>query len=155
MIRPSASLSFHPSVLPRLRASRRRPMKNFLLRFLLPPVYATLVLLLFNAANADSFRDILGFVGIVLIFAFVFAGLPALAFALIMGRLQRRGFRHGGVRLLTAMLLGLGAGLLIGLMLNSGELLPMFVALGFATGPLVELTVVFLERRRRNPQPRT
>lgn len=130
-------------------------MKNFLLRFLLPPVYATLVLVLFNAAKADAFRDILGFAGIVLIFAFVFAGLPALAFALIMGRLQRRGFRHGGVRLLTAMLLGLGAGLVIGLMLNSGELLPMFLVLGFATGPLVELTVVFLERRRRNPQPRT
>ncbi len=129
-------------------------MKNFLLRFLLPPAYATICFLPFTIGQANGLQDILGFGTIVLLFAYVFAGLPALAFAYAMGRIQRRGFRHNGVRLFTAGLLGLIAGALICIPfgLASGMIFP---PLGCGVGLLVELTVIQLERRRRRSEART
>jgi len=90
------------------------------------------------------------FILIYLIYAYLFAGLPALAFAFIMSRLQRRGFRHGGVRLLAATLLGLVAGTLITFPfgLNAAMIL---VPLGSGVGLLVELTVIMVERHHRTP----
>ncbi|MFH1497621.1 MAG: hypothetical protein ABII82_07320, partial [Verrucomicrobiota bacterium] len=117
-------------------------MKNFLLRFVLPPAYAVGLLTAFALFQANDLADLAAFTAIALIYAYIFAGLPALAFAGIMGRLQRRGFRHGGVRLLAAMLLGFAAGFAIGLVFNGQEPFTLFLPLGVATGLLVELTVI-------------
>ncbi len=122
-------------------------MKNFLLRFLLPPAYAVTIIATIGVFRDGNVEYLPAVVVMFLPFAYVFAGLPAGVFALIMGRLQHRGFRHGGVRLLTAMILGTGAGLVIGLILAGPGNLAVFVPLGFATGLLVELTVVLTENR--------
>lgn len=126
-------------------------MKNFLLRFLLPPAHAV-ILILSPALITDGLSQSAGqFLLIYLLYAYVFAGLPALAFAGLMGRLQRRGFRHGGIRLLTAALLGLMAGLLITIPFGIKSAV-IFLPLGLGVGLLVELTVIALERRP-NPHP--
>lgn len=122
-------------------------MKNALLRFFLPPAYATLAFMILAAPEAESLIDVFGFGLLVLIYAYIFAGVPALLFAFIMGRIQRRGFRHGGVRLLTGAMLGLGAGFAIGLVFGGGDAFVTFLPMGGGVGLLVELTVALTETR--------
>lgn len=133
-------------------------MKNFLLRFLLPPALPVVVVALtiaaFNWNNPNQLGGILLLALYALLMAYLIAGLPALLFAIIMTRLQTRGFRHGGVRLLTAALLGLGAGFAIGLVFRNTEALIGFMPIGLVVGLLVELTVVVLERINHHPTTR-
>lgn len=122
-------------------------MKTFTMRFLLPPAYATAAFTILAFTKADGWTDLLGFALGVLWFAYLFASVPSLIFAYTMRRIQRRGFRHGGIRLLTAALLGLGAGFVLGLFFNTLEPLGMFLPIGLFVGLLVELTVVLTENR--------
>ena len=121
----------------------------FLLRFLLPPLYAALV---FTAVSALEFRRIAdagAYLGIFSFFAYVFAGLPALLFALLLGRFARRRPACGG-RLVRAALLGLVSGGLITAMFRfeSGV---VFMPLGTLVGFAVEGTVIVMERRGTIP----
>jgi hypothetical protein len=118
----------------------------FLIRFLLPPFYGTVGCILMNRGlqthRISEFVTLLGFIAV---YAYVFAGLPALAFALLLGRFARRRPAFGG-RLMWAVLLGLASGALITAMFDLSGFL-FFVPLGGAVGFAVEGTVVLLDRR--------
>jgi MFS family permease len=119
----------------------------FLLRFLLPPLYAaTLLALAFVAFEPDRALDFPVMLGALTLYACVFAGLPALLFAFLVGRFARRRPALGG-RLVRATLLGLVSGALILAMFafNSPWL---FLPLGTVVGFLVEGTVILLDRRQ-------
>jgi hypothetical protein len=118
----------------------------FLLRFLLPPLYAATVLALIVALfeSNNHLDDLPVLFGAFTLYAYIFAGLPALLFALLMSRFARRRPAFGG-RLLRATLLGLASGLLITAMFGfNGPWL--FLSLGTAVGFLVEGTLVLRER---------
>lgn len=119
----------------------------FLLRFLLPPLYAavvlTLIVALFEANTAANFPV---YLGVFILYAYVFAGLPALLFSVLMGRFARRRPSLGG-RLVRASILGLAAGVLITGMFGFRNP-TLFLPLGIAVGFLVEGTVFRLEHRR-------
>ncbi|MBC8041494.1 MAG: hypothetical protein H7Y06_13200, partial [Opitutaceae bacterium] len=58
----------------------------FLLRFLLPPLYAALVLALVVAVfESNRATDFPVYLGLFALYAYVFAGLPALLFAFLVG----------------------------------------------------------------------
>ncbi|MBC8040305.1 MAG: hypothetical protein H7Y06_07170 [Opitutaceae bacterium] len=118
----------------------------FLLRFLMPPLYAAAVLALIVAIfESNRATDFPVYLGIFALYAYIFAGLPALLFAFLVSRFARRRPAFGG-RLLRATLLGLVSGLLITAMFAFNN--PwLFLPLGTAVGFLVEGTVVLLERR--------
>jgi hypothetical protein len=118
----------------------------FLLRFLLPPLYAaTLLALVFTLFEPKRVADLPAMLGTLALFAYVFAGLPALLFAFLVGRFARRRPAFGG-RLVRATLLGLASGALITAMFGFNS--PwLFLPLGTATGFLVEGTVICLESR--------
>lgn len=121
----------------------------FILRFLLPPFYAALIFTLVSAFEVHRIADIGAYLGIFTLFAYIFAGLPALLFALLLGRFARRRPACGG-RLVRAALLGFISGLLITPMFRfeSGIL---FIPLGTLVGVAVEGSVILLERRGRIP----
>lgn len=123
----------------------------FLLRFLLPPLYAALVLssAVFAVEWPGGLGEYFGGVGLFVFWAYLLAGLPALMFALLLGRFARRRPAFRG-RLMRAGLMGLAAGVLITAMfaLSGSWLALLFLPLGAVVGFLVEGTVVWLERRR-------
>ncbi len=122
----------------------------FLLRFLLPPLYAATVLALIVALfESNRALDFPVYLGIFVLYAFVFAGLPAILFAFLVSRFARRRPAFGG-RLLRATLLGLVSGALITAMFAFNN--PwLFIPLGTAVGFLVEGSIVLLERRTLSP----
>lgn len=115
----------------------------FLIRFLLPPLYAALIFCvpIGLTAPVDALKALLVYA----IYAYIFAGLPALLFAILLGRFARRRPARNG-RLIRATLLGIFSGLLITAMFGFGGA-ALFLPLGTAVGFLVEGTVVLLERR--------
>jgi hypothetical protein len=119
---------------------------TFLLRFLLPPFYAaTLLALVVTVFESNRALDFPAYLGLFALYAYVFAGLPALLFAFLMSRFARRRPLPGG-RLVRATLLGLVSGVLITAMFGfNGP--PLFLPLGTAVGFLVEGTLILLERR--------
>lgn len=123
-----------------------KPRTAFILRFMLPPFYAAVALALIVALfESHRVADFPMYAGLFALYAYVFAGLPAALFALLLGRFSRRRPASGG-RLARAALLGLAAGLLITAMF--GFATPMlFLPLGTGVGLGVEATVVLLERR--------
>jgi hypothetical protein len=118
----------------------------FLLRFLLPPLYAATVLALIVAVfESKRATDFPVYLGLFALYAYVFAGLPALLFAFLVSRFARRRPASGG-RLARATLLGFVSGLLITAMFGFNS--PwLFLPLGTAVGFLVEGTVILSERR--------
>ena len=127
-------------------------MKNrtaFLLRFLLPPFYAALIVTLGTALlepRPDNIvRDLAAGLGFYALYAYVFAGLPALLFAFLLSRFARRRPGFGG-RLVRATLMGFAAGGMITAMFIFNIPL-LFLPLGTVVGFAVEGTVVLLERR--------
>jgi hypothetical protein len=120
----------------------------FLLRFMLPPLYAAIIIALGTALldpSHGSDRDFLAGLGFFVLYSYIFAGLPTLLFAFLLSRFARRRPGFGG-RLARATLMGWLAGLLITAMF--GFTLPLlFLPLGTAVGFAVEGTVVLLERR--------
>lgn len=119
----------------------------FLPRFLLPPLYAAALLALGVAVfESNRAADFPVYLGIFALYAYVFAGLPALLFALLMSRFARRRPSFGG-RLLRATLLGFVSGLMITAMFAFNNAL-LFLPFGTAIGFLVEGTIILLERRR-------
>lgn len=122
----------------------------FLLRFLLPPLYAAFAIATTICAGGGStdFGDYLAGIGFLTICAYICAGLPALLFAVLLGRFARRRPEFGG-RLTRATLMGLVSGLLITAMfgINGIGAAIVLLPLGAAVGFLVEGTIVLLERR--------
>ena len=118
----------------------------FLLRFLLPPIYAATALALVVAVfESNRALDFFASLGLFALYAYVFAGLPAALFALLLGRFARRRPALGG-RLARATILGLAAGVMITGMFGFNSPL-IFLPLGTGVGLAVESTVVLLERR--------
>lgn len=117
----------------------------FLLRFLLPPLYAAALLALIVAVfESNRSLDFPVYLGVFALYAYVFAGLPALLFAFLMNRFARRRPAFGG-RLVRASLLGFASGALITAMFGFTN--PwLFIPLGTAVGFLVEITTLIPER---------
>ena len=122
----------------------------FLLRFLLPPLYAALVLTtaVFVVEWPSSIGAYFGGVGLFAFWAYILAGLPALIFAILLGRFARRRPGFNG-RLMRATLMGLASGVLMAAIfgMSGGWLALVFLPLGAVVGFFVEGTVVLLERR--------
>jgi hypothetical protein len=141
-----ADLGPVPSPIATLTSPPMKTRTAFLLRFLLPPLYAAtalaLIVALFESKHASDFPI---YVGIYALYAYVFAGLPAVIFALLMSRFARRRPAFGG-RLVRATLFGLVSGALITAMFRF-ENPWLFLPLGTAIGFLVESTIALVERR--------
>jgi hypothetical protein len=119
---------------------------SFLLRFLLPPLYASAGFMLFS--TTALFREPLarlGYAGILVLYAYAFAGVPALLFAILLSRFARRRPSRGG-RLVRATLFGLASGAVIGAMFGFDSL-AIFLPMGALTGLAVETTVIAIESR--------
>jgi len=122
------------------------------LRFMLPPLYATLLFGIYMAAatlvQGEPLEDFHLVMLVVVIYAYLFASLPSLLFAIVMARVQRRRDepRH---RLIVASIAGLIAGGLLSLVFGMGASAPLFVPLGLATGLGVEASILFCDRQER------
>lgn len=118
----------------------------FLLRFLLPPLYAALGFAIAALAGSpDAIAEIVVLFGVFALYAYVFAGLPALLFAFVMARLDTR--TGSGRSLLLATLLGGLSGTAIGAVFGDFNAFVLFIPIGLAVGLLVEVTVLLLKRR--------
>lgn len=118
----------------------------FFLRFLLPPLYASLAISVFVLLVEDiSLRDAASLLGMAALFAYVIAGLPALLFAAAMKHIEKRSdFR---ACLAKATLLGGLAGTIIGGFTMNPVAAAVLVSLGLVVGGLVESTVILFKRR--------
>ncbi|MDF3057940.1 MAG: hypothetical protein K0R17_2155 [Rariglobus sp.] len=122
-----------------------KPRNAFLLRFLLPPLYAPIGLVaVFAVLERNQPSEVFTYLGIYILYAYAFAGLPALLFAFLLGRFARRRPGAGG-RLMRATLLGFASGVLITAMFGFSSA-PFFLPLGAAVGFAVEGTLVLIER---------
>lgn len=118
----------------------------FLFRFLLPPFYAALGFASFTLLfESRKLSDAAPLLGIFAFYAYIFAGLPALLFAIAMARIERR--CDSGNRLLNAALLGGLSGAVIGAVTGNFYVLAVLFLIGLVVGFLVEGTVVLLKRR--------
>lgn len=118
----------------------------FLLRFLLPPLYAALGFAIAALAGSpDAIAEIVVLFGVFALYAYVFAGPPALLFAFVMARLEKR--FGSGRSLLLAPLLGGLSGTAIGAVFGDINAFVLFIPIGLAVGFLVEVTVLLLKRR--------
>ena len=127
------------------------PLTRNVLRFALPPLYATLFFGIFGLINTlmhgGRIADLLLMLLLMAIYAYLFAALPSLLFAITMAKVQRR-HNAPGFRLIIASLAGLLSGALIALVFRSAGAFTIFPPLGLATGLAVEATILFGERRR-------
>jgi len=126
-------------------------MKNFVRHFLriaLPPLFASTAFAIFTAVF--EFRhlwDVFVYWGIFALYAYIFAGLPSVLFAVAMSFVEKR---HPAPRsrLVAAGALGAAAGIVIGAVFRS----PIFIPLGLAVGFAVEWTVLRATKSKPLPQ---
>lgn len=118
----------------------------FLLRFLLPPLYPALTLTLlsfiFDGTGDGGLLPLLGFFTL---WAYLLAGLPALAFAVVMTRSDKRASPASA--LANATLIGGASGAFIGAVFWHLGVVAVLLCVGLVTGFLVEGTVLLLRRR--------
>lgn len=118
----------------------------FLLRFLLPPLYAALGFAIAALiGNPDAAGEVIVLFGLFAVYAYVFAGVPALLFAFAMARVDK--VPSTGLRLFIATLLGGVCGTATGAVFRDFDAFALFTPIGFAVGLVVEGTVTLLKRR--------
>lgn len=123
---------------------------RFFLRLLLPPFYAALGFVGYSVAfEATQLHKAVTLFGMVAFFGYILAGIPALLFATVMMRVEKR--RGAGACLVNATLLGGLSGAAIGALTRDMLGLGFFGAIGLAVGALVEATVILLKRRAAAP----
>ena len=119
----------------------------FFFRLLLPPLYATIILTAtIGLTNAPRGFEFFGYFAFVAVFAYVIAGLPSLAFAILMGWFVRPSPAIVS-RITGAAVLGLLAGILITVFFGL-QGWQLFLPLGTFVGGAVEGTTLFLEHRK-------
>jgi hypothetical protein len=116
------------------------------LELLAPPAVASVLFALVMAARTGEAK-LVGALPFILVFAYVTAGIPAVAFTAILEVAYARGLDAGSWRAVRlAALLGLPCGCALALLFsgglqNAGEAFAVFPALGVATGAIVGAVV--------------